>query len=249
MILQRPSLLIPGLPTHLQEMVCSTPQPQNKFSCLEDGNTLTLAWQLRGLLVEMFGNHQLLMTPKVCVHFMVVCDDTSHPAAEVLPSYWKQEVNGLRIHMAEMGIYKGSFVIWGPILGFGEIGIYQPYIILAGLGGSVSMKTLLEKKLLGEILGFLRIWVVDPEAFFGLKKVFGRVKRELELICPVPRRNATTINRENFYDNLIVRQDHILETMGFKARQSMQFQEQGARFSVFIWEREQDPDPASNAPR
>ena len=194
-IQQRPLLFIPELlPKSVQESLGSTSLPLYKFSWLEDGDTLVLARRLKDFLTEMFGNHQLLITSNICVYFAVVSDEMSDPKVKV-PSTWKQEVNNHWIHMANIGINKGSFVIWGPLFRFGETGIYRPYILLAGLTRSVSIKTLLEKNLLGKILRFLKMWVVN-RTFHGLEGL----KKKIELACPIPPAN----HRDLSYNDILV---------------------------------------------
>ena len=99
---------------------------------------------------------------------------------------------------------------------FGKNGVYQPYILLAGLIRSVSVKTLLEKNILEKILRFLKKWIVNPEAVCDLDKKF---KRELELVCGAP---SATHNRDLFYnDVLIIRWDGKPEILGCEARRSI----------------------------
>ena len=166
-------------------MVSDTPYLQKNFSHLKDGNTLTMARQLRSLLVEMFRNHQLLITSEILVYFRICEQQNPARVPARVPFSWKQEVNGVKINMAEIGAHGDNFVVWGPKIVFGETELYQPYIILAGLGGSVSIKTLLKKKLLGKILGFLKMWVLDRKTF-KQEKSFSKLQGDLdELAHPV----------------------------------------------------------------
>ena len=94
--------------------------------------------------------------------------------------------------------FRDNFVIWGPHIVFRETGgIYQPFIIVAGLDVSVS-KTLRQKGLHETVLKFLELRVIKRRTFFELEKALDELKRKLdELACPGEMRAKGTARRRH----------------------------------------------------
>ena len=154
--------------------------PEYEYECLKVGDAFTTACQLRGLLTEMFRSHQLLATPEVRVYFRIYRDWLTYK----VPFSWKSRVHNAQITIAAVGFFEENFVIWGPMIEFGETGFYQPYILLANLEKStVSMETLGQKGLKGKIFKFLHLWIMDRKAYFMLEEELNELKEELDKLA------------------------------------------------------------------
>ena len=163
-----------------------------EYVCLKNKKAITIVFRLRSLLVKMFRKHRLQVSQEVDVHIRV-CGQWGQRTP---PPSWAHEVRGLKIDMDKVGFYRDNFVIWGPQIVFRETGgIYQPFIIVAGLDVSVS-KTLRQKGLHGTVLKFLELRVLKRRTFFELEKALDELKRKLdELACPGEMRAKGTARR------------------------------------------------------
>ena len=181
--------LIPPLPRPAQKLVNTRILSGHKFARLKDGNTLSMARQLRHLLVEMFSKHQLLITPEIYVTLYM-----SEQWDLKVSSSWKQKINSVKIDMANVGAFKKYFVIWGPevCLLRGDENI-RPYIVLVGLKEVVSITMSIKHYLFGRILQFLKMWVQNRKAFFEQKDEFDRLKGELRSLTFCRRSGVSAI--------------------------------------------------------
>ena len=154
------------------------PDNPSYFANIKNGEVYLEALRLRNLLeLELLRNFEF----REFSGFRVHCQELFNEPA---PQDWKKRVHGTKINMANIGFYKGDFVLWGQMMSHGNKSFYRPYIILVGLASPRQVVALQAKwkEVVNSILEMLRLHVQDYEKFANSEDELYVLKTQLQQI-------------------------------------------------------------------